>query len=504
MTASGVGGGRRSADDVGLVGLGVMGRNLALNLSDKGYRVFAHDRDAARVRRCLDAVPPQGKVKAAGGLSDLVASLDRPRRVLLLVTAGAGVDALLEELAALLDPGDILVDLGNSHYLDSERRSERLRDRALRFVGSGISGGEQGARWGASLMPGGDETAWPFLREMFTSIAASADGDPCVTWIGAGGAGHYVKMVHNGLEYAEMQLIAESYDLLRRGLGLDGEQCAGLFRRWNETGLESYLIDITAHILTRRDDEGGLLLDRVLDVAAHKGTGVWATLAALEQSAAAPLMAESVCARFLSALKQQRLTAGEALSGPAARLRADPGEFAGDLQTALLAARAVNHAQGFALLAAGADRHGWRLDFAALARIWRAGCVIRSAFLDVVQAAFGRKPELSNLLLDEQVRTLVGDAQRGWRRVVADAILAGLPLPTLSSALAFYDGLRSPRLPADLLQAQRDCFGAHGYERTDRPRGGRYGNQRLEPVRQHQLWYRGPGYDPTRDRLRSG
>ncbi len=471
MTASGAGDVRRGADDVGLVGLGVMGRNLALNLSDKGYRVFVHDREAALVQRCLDAVPPQGKVKAAAGLSDLVASLDRPRRVLLLVTAGAAVDALLEELAACLDPGDIVVDLGNSHYRDSERRSERLRSCDLRFVGSGISGGEQGARWGASLMPGGDETAWPFLREMFTSLAARADGEPCVTWVGAGGAGHYVKMVHNGIEYADMQLIAESYDLLRRGLGLDAEQCAVLFRRWNATELKSYLIEITAHILTRRDDDGSLLLDRVLDVAAHKGTGVWAALAALEQGAAAPLMAESVCARFLSALRQQRLTAGEALSGPPPRLRADPGEFAEDLQQALLAARAVSHAQGFALLAAGADRHGWRLDYGALARIWRAGCVIRSAFLDIVQAAFARRPELPNLLLDEQVRTLVGNAQRGWRRVVADAFLAGLPLPALASALAFYDGLRSPRLPADLLQAQRDCFGAHGYERTDRPRG---------------------------------
>ncbi len=453
--------------DVGLIGLGVMGQNLALNLSDHGYGVIVHDREGAVLEQYLSTLPAQSRIRAAATLGDLLDGLTRPRRIIVLIKAGAHVDTLLDDLARVLDDGDIVVDLGNSHYLDSERRCARLKECGLRFVGSGISGGEQGARSGASLMPGGDERAWPELRPVFEAVAAVAEGRPCVSWMGSGGAGHYVKMVHNGIEYGDMQLIAESYQLLRVGLGLDCDALADVFGEWNATELESYLIEITGRILAVRDEDGAPLVDRILDVAAQKGTGRWAASAALEQDVPVTLITEAVFARFVSALKAERVAAASVLAGPDPGIAVAADRFVEQVRLALLAAKIVSYAQGFMLLRAGASRHGWSLDYGEIALIWRAGCVIRSGLLNHVHAAFRRRADLPNLLLDHHFRRRIDAAQSAWRSVVAEAVRAGIPVPAFASALAFYDGYRARRLPADLIQAQRDYFGAHGYQRTD-------------------------------------
>ncbi|MGI9335905.1 MAG: decarboxylating NADP(+)-dependent phosphogluconate dehydrogenase [Gammaproteobacteria bacterium] len=457
--------------DVGLIGLAVMGQNLVLNMVDHGYTVAVRNRTVAVTETFMDGPAAGRSVTAPADLGAFVESLERPRRVLLMVQAGPAVDAVIDDLRPLLEPGDIVVDCGNSHYADTERRVQSLRSAGLSFVGSGVSGGEEGARHGPSIMPGGDETAWPRLRDLMRAIAAQVDGEPCCDWLGAGGAGHYVKMVHNGIEYGDMQLIAEAYQLLHKGLDLDHDRMAQVFARYNDGVLDSYLIEITRDILSYRDEQGEPLVEKILDAAGQKGTGKWTGISALEHGVPVSLIGEAVFARCLSALKDQRTRAAITLRGPAGRIEAKPDEFESDLEDALYAAKIVSYAQGFMLMAEASSAYEWNLRLGAIALLWRGGCIIRSRFLNDIKAAFDCDPALENLLLDPFFAEAMGRAEAGLRRVVSAAALGGIPTPALSSALAFYDGYRSVRLPANMLQAQRDYFGGHTYERVDRPRG---------------------------------
>jgi len=457
---------------IGLIGLAVMGRNLALNMTDHGYTVAVFNRTASRVDEFL-AGEAQGKpVIGTHSLEELVTALRPPRRVLLMVQAGAPVDHLIKALLDLLEPGDIIIDGGNSHYADTIRRTSLVEAHGLLYVGTGVSGGEEGARHGPSLMPGGSAAAWPHLRDLFRAIAArTPEGEPCCDWVGADGAGHYVKMVHNGIEYGDMQLIAEAYQLLRDGLGLSNDEMHRVFAEWNQGELDSYLIEITRDILAVRDESGRYVLDTILDAAGQKGTGKWTVQSAADLGVPMTLVAEAVFARALSALKDERVAAAEVLGGPRPAFAGDAATFVEDVRQAVYAAKIVSYAQGFMLLRRAAAEHGWDLDYGGIALMWRGGCIIRSRFLGDIRAAFAQTPDLPNLLLAGFFRAAVDRAQPGWRRVVARAAEWGLPLPAMSSALAFYDGYRSARLPANLLQAQRDYFGAHTYERLDGPRG---------------------------------
>ena len=458
--------------DIGLIGLGVMGRNLALNLEDHGYSVAVFDRDLPRVAGFLAHEARGRRVAGTRSREELCAALRRPRLVFLLIPAGAGVDESIAGLLPRLDPGDIIIDGGNSHYADTIRRGALVESSGLLYVGTGVSGGQEGARHGPSLMPGGSAAAWPHIRDLFRAIAArTPEGEPCCDWVGPDGAGHYVKMVHNGIEYADMQLIAEAYHLLRDGARLTNDEMQAVFAEWNRGELDSYLIEITGNILATRDAAGGYVLDTILDAAGQKGTGGWTVESAADLGAPATLAAEAVFARALSARKEERAAAAAALAGPAPAFSGDRAAFLADLRQATYAGRIVSYAQGFMLLQAAAAGHGWDFDYCGLARIWRGGCIIRSRLLGVIQAAFGRRPDLPNLLLDDSVRAATEECQPGWRRTVARAAAWGLPAPALASALAFYDGYRCDRLPANLLQAQRDYFGAHTYERVDRARG---------------------------------
>jgi 6-phosphogluconate dehydrogenase len=456
--------------DLGLVGLGVMGRNLALNIAGHGFGIAVHDREPAAVARCLGELASAG-LPASGhaDLAGLVAALQRPRRVLVMVNAGAPVDAVLDGLLPLLAPGDIVVDGGNSHWPDTERRCAAFAARGLHFVGAGISGGEQGARTGPAIMPGGSDVAWAALRPLFEAIAAKVDGQPCVAHIGPGGAGHFVKMVHNGIEYADMQLIAEAYALLQAA-GLDGDAMAAAFRRWNAGPLQSYLVEITALILATRDPETGRpMVDVIQDRAGQKGTGRWALVAGAEQGVAIGTFTAAVDARLLSALKDARVAASTRLAGPAGHIAGlDAHTWVAQVEQALYASKIVAYAQGLALLRAASDAQGWALDLAAIARLWRGGCIIRARLLGRIAAAGAGAADL--LRVPAFVDALAA-AQAAWRSVVATAVQAGVPLPAMSVALAHHDMMRSARLPANLLQAQRDFFGAHTYERTDRPAG---------------------------------
>ncbi len=472
---------------IGVVGLAVMGRNLVLNLSDHGYRVAVYNRTWERTQAFLDGDAAGRDIVGCRSLDELVGALRAPRVVLLMVQAGRAVDAVIDQLKPLLAPGDVIVDGGNSHYLDTNRRYQGLAEAGLRFLGMGVSGGEEGARHGPSLMPGGDPAAWPAVREMFQSIAAVADNEPCCQWVGEAGAGHYVKMVHNGIEYGDMQLVSEAYHLLHEGLGLEANQLAEVFATWNEGVLGSYLIEITAAILDVRDPDGEPRVDRILDSAGQKGTGKWTAIDALEQGVPLTLIGEAVNARFLSALKPERERA-------AARFRPPPGhpvdraepwvEFVHD---ALYAAKLVSYAQGFMLMRAASERFGWRLAYGDIALLWRGGCIIRSRFLGHIKRAFERSRDLENLLFDDFFAAAIRKAEAGWRRTVALGVELGIPLPACAAALAFFDGYRSARLPANLLQAQRDYFGAHTYARVDRPDGRRFhtdwtGDQEERPV----------------------
>lgn len=472
-------------NDIGLIGLAVMGQNLVLNMANHGFSVAVYNRTAAITRSFIDGLEDEpedkvwqgsaGRIQGHSSLQEFVASLQRPRRVMLMVKAGAPVDAVIADLQALLEPGDIIIDGGNSDYRDSNRRSAALRKAGLGFIGAGVSGGEEGALRGPSIMPGGHADAWPAVRDIFQAIAAKvgAGGDiPCCKWVGQDGAGHYVKMVHNGIEYGDMQLICEAYLLLHEGAGLGNDELYGVFRDWNEGELASYLIEITRDIFTVRDTESGdFLLDRILDSAAQKGTGKLMSQHALDLGVPTTLITEAVFARCLSAQKDARVRASNVLPGPQTTFEGDRAQFIGDVRQALYASKLVSYAQGFAQLDAAAKAFGWDLDNAGIAMLWRGGCIIRSVFLDDIADAFRREDGLENLLLDSFFRDAVIEAQPAWRRAVVNAVQLGLPVPAFAAALAWYDGYRSARLPANLLQAQRDYFGAHTYERSDRPRG---------------------------------
>jgi len=457
--------------DLGLIGLAVMGQNLVLNMDDHGFKVAVFNRTVSKVDDFINGNAQGTQVVGTHSMEELVGVLKKPRRVMLMVKAGKPVDIFIEKLIPLLEEGDIVIDGGNSNYHDTMRRTELLESKGLLYIGTGVSGGEEGARHGPSIMPGGSPEAWPHVKPILQAVAAKVDGIPCCDWVGENGAGHFVKMVHNGIEYGDMQLICESYHLMKEGLGLNYDEMHQIFAEWNEGKLDSYLIEITRDILGFRDEEGEPLAEKILDTAGQKGTGKWTAVSALDMGIPLTLIAEAVLARFLSALKEERVGASRILTGPQATLQGDKGALVKDIRDALYASKIVSYAQGYMLMRAAAAEYGWHLNYGGIAQMWRGGCIIRSAFLGKIKEAFDQDPELSNLLLTPYFKGEVDAAQAAWRRVVARAVEAGIPVPAMSSALAFYDGYRHGRLPANLLQAQRDYFGAHTYERVDRPRG---------------------------------
>ncbi len=457
--------------DIGLVGLAVMGQNLALNLDEKGYRVAVYNRSRERTEAFLATHANGTRIQGHTELNSLVLGLAVPRRILLMVKAGEAVDAVIDQLLPLLSPGDLIIDGGNSRYSDSQRRMESLISSGILFLGCGISGGEEGARHGPSIMPGGNLEAWPLVKSMLQNIAAQVDGVPCCQWVGEGGAGHYVKMVHNGIEYGDMQLIAEAWQFMRYGMKLQVDQIQQVFADWNSGVLDSYLIEITADILKARDSDGSPLVEKILDSAGQKGTGRWTGISALELGAPLTLIGEAVFARNLSALKEERTLAEKILGTPQAGDNPDTDMLIEALGQALYAAKIVSYAQGFMLMESAARKYGWNLQFGNLALMWRGGCIIRSRFLDNIKQAYENDPQLKNLMLDDFFATALKASESGWRKLIAAAIASGIPVPALSSGLAFFDGYRSGRSPANLIQAQRDYFGAHTYERVDAPRG---------------------------------
>ena len=457
---------------IGLIGLAVMGQNLVLNMDDHGFKVAVYNRTKSKVEEFLNGVARGTKIIGTQSIEDLVETLEKPRRVMLMIKAGTPVDSMIESLIPYLEKGDIIIDGGNSHYRDSMNRTQFLESKGLFFIGAGISGGEEGARFGPSIMPGGSKAAWPYVKPILQSIAAKApDGIPCCEWIGSDGAGHFVKMVHNGIEYGDMQLISEAYHLLKSILNLSHDEMGLIFNNWNQGVLDSYLIDITREIMTTKDEEGHPLLERILDAAGQKGTGRWTAIDALELGIPLTLISEAVSARSLSALLEERITASKLLTGPTPNFEGDPQLFIDRIRQALYASKIISYTQGYMLMRAAAEENAWDLDYGTIAMIWREGCIIRSVFLDKIMEAYDRDSDLSNLLLDPYFKNEVEKSQSAWREVVAEAVINGIPLPAMSSALAFFDGYRSERLPANLIQAQRDFFGAHTYERVDHPRG---------------------------------
>jgi 6-phosphogluconate dehydrogenase len=459
--------------DIGLIGLAVMGENLVLNMESHGYTVAVFNRTTSKVDDFLKGRGQGKKLIGCHSVQELVSVLKRPRKIMIMVKAGPAVDQVIDEVAPLLERGDILIDGGNTHYSDTTRRTRALQEKGLLFLGTGVSGGEEGALRGPSLMPGGNPEAWPHVKPIFQAIAAKvADGTPCCDWVGPEGAGHYVKMVHNGIEYGDIQLIGESYHVLHTLLGLGADALRDVFARWNEGPLNSYLIEITRDIFGYRDPETGQpLVELILDAAGQKGTGKWTVSSALDLGVPLTLIGEAVFARCLSAQRDERVAASKVLHGPKPEFAGNVQTFVDDIEMALYASKIMSYAQGFALFNAMARASGWTINNGAVALMWRGGCIIRSAFLGRIKEAFDRDPKLPNLLLDPYFQAEVERAQPGWRRVCAEAVRQGLPLPAMTSALAYYDGYRSARLPANLLQAQRDYFGAHTYERIDRPRG---------------------------------
>ena len=457
--------------ELGVTGLATMGANLARNAARHGFPVAVHNRTESRTRELLDRHGDEGELVGTVSTEEFVAALARPRRILVMVKAGPAVDAVLEELAGHLDEGDLLIDGGNSYFEDTVRREQAMNARGLRFLGTGVSGGEEGALHGPSIMPGGAAEAYALVERLLTTIAAQVDGVPCCRLVGPGGAGHYVKMVHNGIEYADMQLIAEAYDLLGQGVGMGAAELAEVFEGWNAGDLDSFLIEITARVLRQVDqDSGQALVDVILDQAEQKGTGRWTVQSALELGVPVTGITEAVFARVLSSQKTQRTAAAKVLAGPSGRVDADrAGAFVDDVRDALYASKVVAYAQGFEQMAAASEANGWDVELGGLATIWRGGCIIRARFLDRIREAYAADPGLRNLLFAEYFRDAVGEAQDAWRRVVATAVALGVPTPAFASSLAYYDGFRRERGPANLLQAQRDFFGAHTYRRTDRP-----------------------------------
>ncbi len=457
--------------DIGVIGLAVMGRNLILNMDDHGFTVAAYNRTTERVDEFIAGEAAGTAVVGVHSLPELVAALEPPRRIMLMVKAGPAVDATIDGLVPLLSPGDIIIDGGNSLFTDTVRRTAEVEAAGLRYVGTGVSGGEEGARNGPSIMPGGTASAWPEVQPVFQTIAADVDGVPCSDWISSDGSGHYVKMVHNGIEYGDMQVIAEAYDLMHRGLDMSHDEMHAVFAEWNQAKLDSYLIDITADILAFRDEAGEPLLEKILDTAGQKGTGKWTVISSMDLGEPVTLVAEAVYARIVSSLKEDRVTAAGVLDGPSSHIEGDRTEVLADLHDALYASKITSYAQGFMLLDAAATEYGWDLDFSSIASMWRGGCIIRSRFLGEVMTAYRDRPEVRSLLLQPFFAGEVAAAQAGWRRTVARATAAGIAVPAYSSALAFYDGYRTGRTPANLIQAQRDYFGAHTYERVDESRG---------------------------------
>lgn len=463
----------KSKADIGVVGLAVMGENLILNMENRGFTVAVYNRTVAKVDAFIGGRGRGKNLIGCRSVAELVAALARPRKVMMMVRAGQAVDDLIAELAPRLEPGDILIDGGNSHYPDTIRRAAAAAEQQLLYVGAGVSGGEEGALKGPSLMPGGDAAAWPHLKPIFQAIAAKVDdGAPCCEWLGPDGAGHFVKMVHNGIEYGDMQLIGEAYHLMAQGLGMAPAEMAAVFKKWNTGALDSYLVEITADILAKTDDDTGRpMVDVILDAAGQKGTGKWTSQAGLDLGVGIPQIAEAVFARCLSAIKDERVAAAKVLAGPTGKFSGARQPFLADLEQAVYAAKICSYAQGFQLLRAASAEHKWNLNFGDIALLWRGGCIIRARFLGQIKAAFDAEPGLANLLLAPYFRKVVADAQDAWRRVVKAAVDLGIPLPAIGTALSYYDAYRCDRLPANLLQAQRDYFGAHTYERVDQPRG---------------------------------
>jgi len=458
--------------DIGLIGLAVMGENIVLNMANHGYRVAVYNRTTARVDEFLAGRASGKSIEGAHSIADFCKLLKRPRKLMMLVKAGQPVDDFVEQALPYLEPGDIVIDGGNSHFPDTIRRAKYLESKGLLFVGTGVSGGEEGALTGPSIMPGGSPAAWEHVKPIFQDIAAKTDaGEPCCDWVGEGGAGHFVKMVHNGIEYGDMQMICECYHLMKSVLGMSNEEMHEVFAEWNKGVLDSYLIEITRDILGYKAENGEATLDYILDAAGQKGTGKWAAVAALDEGQPLTLIGEAVFARCLSAIKDERVAASKLLTGPAAKFTGDKKAFIDDIGQALYASKIVSYAQGYQLMRAAAATNGWNLNYGGVALMWRGGCIIRSAFLGDIKAAFDRAPNLVNLLLDPFFQQAIETAQPGWRRVIAASVEMGVPTPAMGAALAFYDGYRCDRLPANLLQAQRDYFGAHTYERTDQPRG---------------------------------
>ena len=457
--------------DIGLIGLAVMGENLVLNMESKGYTVAVYNRTTEKVDHFVNGRGRGKKFIATHTIAEFCRAIRRPRKVMMLVKAGPAVDDLIEQLLPHLEAGDVIIDGGNTHFPDTIRRTKYVESKGLFYIGTGVSGGEEGALNGPSMMPGGSMAAWPLVKPIFQSICAKADGMPCCDWVGEDGAGHFVKMVHNGIEYGDMQLICETYQIMKDLLGMSNAEMHDVFAKWNEGDLDSYLIEITRDILAYRDDTGAYTLDYILDAAGQKGTGKWTAIAALDEGVPLTLITEAVFARSLSAMKEERVAASAELSGPKKTFAGDRAAFLSDLHDALYAAKIVSYAQGYALMRQAAHTYGWNLNNGGIALMWRGGCIIRSVFLGKIKEAFDRMPNLTNLLLDPFFKEKVLTAQSGWRSVVASAATNGIPVPSMSAALSYFDGYRTERLPANLLQAQRDFFGAHTYERVDREHG---------------------------------
>ncbi len=458
--------------DIAVVGLAVMGENLILNMESKGFTVACYNRTVSKVDDFIAGRAKGKNILGCHSVEDMVANLKTPRKVMIMVKAGKPVDDFIEQVLPHLENGDILIDGGNSHFPDTIRRTQYVENKGKLYIGTGVSGGEEGALLGPSIMPGGSPAAWPHVKPIFQKISAHTNaGEPCCDWVGENGAGHFVKMVHNGIEYGDMQMICETYQMMKQGLGLSNDRMHAVFKEWNEGELDSYLIEITRDILGYKDDDGKEVVDLILDAAGQKGTGKWTVVAALDTGMPLTLIGEAVFARCLSAIKEERVAASKVLSGPKKAFDGDKKQMVDDLRQALYASKIVSYAQGYQLMRTAAKEYHWNLNNGGIALMWRGGCIIRSVFLGKIKEAFDKNPHLSNLLLDPFFKNAVEKAQAAWRRVVVAAVNMGVPMPAISSALAYYDGYRAERLPANLLQAQRDYFGAHTYERVDRPRG---------------------------------
>lgn len=458
--------------DIGLIGLAVMGENLVLNMESKGYTVAVFNRTVDKVDKFVNGRGAGKNFIGAHSIEELCASLEKPRKVMMLVKAGKPVDDFIELIIPHLEEGDIIIDGGNSHFPDTIRRTKYVESKGLLYIGTGVSGGEEGALKGPSMMPGGSPAAWPAVKEIFQAVAAKVeDGEPCCDWVGEDGAGHFVKMVHNGIEYGDMQIICEAYQLMKEMLGMSADEMHEVFKAWNDDVLDSYLIEITRDILGFKDEDGEPLVEKILDTAGQKGTGKWTGVSALDLGIPLTLIGESVFARCLSAQKDLRVEASKVINGPVSKFEGDKAQMIDDLKNALFGAKIISYAQGYNLMMEAAKEYGWNLNYGGIALMWRGGCIIRSVFLADIKTAFDNNPNLANLLLDPYFKEKVEAAQVGWRRVCATALSNGIPVPALTSALCYFDGFRSERLPANLLQAQRDYFGAHTYERTDKPRG---------------------------------